>query len=415
MRLSKLFTKTIREVPRDEKSINAQLLIKGGFIYKVMAGVYNYLPLGLRVLKKIENIIREEMNNIGGQEVLMSTLQGPEVWKKSGRWDDNVVDNWFKTKLANGLEIGIANTHEEPLTEMLTHYLNSYKDFPVYIYQFQNKFRNELRAKSGIMRVFEFIMKDLYSFSRTKEEFNKFYEKCATAYNRIYERVGIGDKTYRTIAGGGSFTNDFTDEFQTISSSGEDTIYIDEVKKLAINKEVYTEKNILKFGFDKNKLKQEKSIEVGNIFPLGSKYSEALGLYYVDQDGQKKPIIMGSYGIGLGRLLGTIAEVRADDKGLIWPKEVAPFKVYLIDLDGVKKEAEKIYRDLQNNDIEVLWDDRKESAGVKFKDADLIGIPTRLVISKKTLEKKSVEIKFRDKKDIKIIKIKELDRKIKLL
>lgn len=408
MRISKLFTKTIREVPSDEKSINAKLLIQGGFIYKEMAGVYNYLPLGFRALKKIENIIREEMNNIGGQEILMTTLQSSEVWKKSGRWDDSVVDNWFKTKLVSGQEIGIANTHEEPLTEMLTHYLNSYKDFPVYIYQFQNKFRNELRAKSGIMRGREFLMKDLYSFSKTEDEFKEFYEKCAMAYERIFERVGIGDKTYRTIAAGGSFTKDFTNEFQTISASGEDIIYVDEEKKLAINEEIYNDENLNKFGFKKDKLKKEKSIEVGHIFSLGDKYSSAAGLFYKDQSGNQKPVIMGCYGIGLGRLLGAIVEVKADDKGLIWPKSVSPYDAHLINLDDNKKESEQIYQELQKNNIEVLWDDREESAGVKFKDADLIGLPVRLIVSKKTLKEKSAEIKLRSFKSTKLIKINNL-------
>ncbi len=266
MRQSQLFTKTRREAPADEVSKNAELLIRGGYIQKEMAGAYDYLPLGLIVLRKIENIIREEMNAIGGQEILMTTLQDKTVWEKSGRWDDTVVDNWFKTKMVTGAEVGIANTHEEPITAMLTHFVNSYKDLPLYVYQFQTKFRNELRAKSGIMRVREFLMKDMYSFSRDEKEFKEFYEKCAEAYIKIFERVGLGHITFRTIAAGGSFTTGLTDEFQTISEYGEDVIYVDEKKKLAINKEVYTDDNIEKFGLEKSKMVEKKSIEVGNIF-----------------------------------------------------------------------------------------------------------------------------------------------------
>jgi prolyl-tRNA synthetase len=408
---SQLFTKTLKETPTDEISINAQLLIRAGFIQKEMAGVYDYLPLGLKVLKKIENIIREEMNEIGGQEVLMTTLQNPELWKKTGRWSDQVVDNWFKTKLVGGAELGIANTHEEPITATLLNFVKSYKDLPVYIYQFQTKFRNELRAKSGIMRVREFLMKDLYSFSRTEEEFKKFYEICAKSYIKIFKRTGIGDVTFRTIAAGGSFTTGLTDEFQTISKAGENIIYIDKAKKLAINKEVYTDENIKKFGLNKSNLEEEKSIEVGNIFPLGSKYSDALGLKTKDENGVEKSVIMGCYGIGLGRLLGAIVEVHHDEKGIIWPKEVSPFDVHLIQIENsqkIKKIAEKIYQDLLKQGKEVLYDDRDKSAGEKFADADLIGIPIRVVISERTLAKNSVEIKKRGDQKLKIVKISDV-------
>ncbi|MEK7459594.1 MAG: aminoacyl--tRNA ligase-related protein [Patescibacteria group bacterium] len=412
MRQSRLFTKTKKEVPTDEISKNAELLIRGGFIHKEMAGVYDYLPLGLRVLKKIENIIREEMNAIGGQEVLMTTLQNPEIWKKSNRWDEAVVDNWFKSKLISGGDVGIANTHEEPITDMLTHFIHSYKDLPVYVYQFQTKFRNELRAKSGIMRVKEFLMKDLYSFNKNEEEFKKFYEQCAEAYLNIFKKIGIGHITYRTLASGGSFTSGFTDEFQTISSVGEDTIYIDEEKGLAINKEIYNDENLIKYGFNKVAMKEEKAIEVGNIFPLGTKYSDALSLSYLDEKGEKQKIIMGSYGIGLGRLLGTVVEVLSDDKGIIWPESIAPFAVHLLALgedENVQKEANKIYEDLVKNNIEVLFDDRNSiSPGEKFADADLLGIPLRIVVSTRSLKENGVEIKKRTEEKGKIISLDEL-------
>lgn len=412
MRQSQLLTKTRKEGPKDEVSKNANLLIRAGFINKEMAGVYDYLPLGLRTLKKIENIIREEMNMIGGQEVLMTTLQDPELWKKSGRWDDSVVDNWFKTKLATGTELGIANTHEEPITEMLTHFVSSYKDLPIYVYQFQTKFRNELRAKSGIMRCREFLMKDMYSFSRTEEEFKKFYEECAEAYTKIFKRVGLGEHTFRTIAAGGSFTSGFTDEFQTISSSGEDIIYIDRAKGLAINKEVYTPENMAQFGLDTINIEEQKSIEVGNIFPLGTKYPDAIGLKIKDETGESKTIFMGSYGIGLGRVLGTIAEIFSDENGLVWPVAVAPFKVHLIEIKSenikVQETAEALYKKFMSLNIEVLHDDRDARAGEKFGDSDLMGMPLRIVVSEKGIEKGEFEVKERKNGTVSIFTENEL-------
>lgn len=407
--MSQLFTKTRRETPSDESSRNAQLLIQAGFIHKEMAGVYTYLPLGLRVLKKIEQIIREEMNAIGGQELLMTTLQDPEIWKKSGRWDDAVVDNWFKSTLVAGGEVGIANTHEEPLTMLLTHFVSSYKELPLYIYQFQTKFRNELRAKSGIMRTREFIMKDMYSFSRSEEEFREFYEMCAAAYIKIFQRVGLGDLTYRTRAAGGSFTTGFTDEFQTVSNAGEDAIFVDKEKKIAINKEIYTDENLSKLGLDTDALVEEKSIEVGNIFPLGTKYAEALGLRFRDEEGGEKPVIMGSYGIGLGRLMGTVAEVFADDKGIVWPTSVAPYCTHVIVLDGKEKEAEEVIGVLEKESTDVLYDDRVDcTAGEKFADADLIGIPWRIVVSKRTVEKQEIEARNRRTGETKFVSETEL-------
>lgn len=400
MRLSKLFSKTRHEAPTDEVSRNAKLLIRAGFIHKELAGVYSLLPLGLRVLRNIERIVREEMNAIGGQEVFLTTLQDPALWEKSNRWNDDAIDNWFKTKLKKGGELGIANTHEEPLAALLKNHVSSYKDLPIFVYQIQTKFRNELRAKSGIMRAREFVMKDLYSFSRSEEEFREFYEVCAASYERIFERVGIGSLTYRTIAAGGSFTDGFTDEFQTVSEAGEDTIYIDKKKGRAFNKEIFNDKTPSYFEVDKGSLVEKKAIEVGNIFPLGTKYSEALGLFFTDKNGKKKPVVMGSYGIGFGRLMGTIAEVLSDEKGLVWPSNIAPFVYHLISLgDDVpsRTHADTVYEKLTKSGIKVLYDDRAVSAGVKFADAELIGIPSHIIVSKKTLEegKNILEIKNR--------------------
>ncbi len=359
-----------------------------------MAGVYDYLPLGLRVFNKIVGIIREEMNAIGGQEVVLSTLQDPELWKKSGRWSDEAVDNWFKTKLKNDAELGLGFTHEEPLTNLARSHIVSYKDLPRYVYQFQTKFRNELRAKSGIMRTREFVMKDMYSFSRSEEEFRQFYEECAVAYMNIFKRVGLGGITYRTFASGGSFSK-FSDEFQTVSEAGEDHIYIDDKKRIAVNKEVYKDEVLKDLGIKKNDLREAKAIEVGNIFPLGTRFSEALGLTYKDENGKQMPVIMGSYGIGPGRLMGTVVEILSDEKGIIWPESIAPYKIHLLSLGTEKKvisAADGLYKTLTKAGVEVLYDDRDLRAGEKFADADLLGIPYRAVVSTKTIAEDKIEL-----------------------
>lgn len=406
MRRTELFIKTRKEAPADEESKNAQLLIRAGFIHKEMAGVYSYLPPGKLVIDNISQIIREEMNAVGGNELLMSTLQNKDLWEVTGRWDDKIVDAWFKSKLANGTEVGIGWSHEEPITNMLRSYVNSYKDLPIYVYQIQDKFRNELRAKSGLLRGREFLMKDLYSFSRTQDEHDRFYEIVAKAYFKVYERVGFGaDITFRTFASGGAFSR-FSDEFQVLSHVGEDTIYLDETKKMAINKEVYDDETIAHLGLDKNQLVEKRAVEVGNIFSLGRKYSDALGLKFTDESGQQQSIIMGCYGIGVSRLMGLLAEHFADDKGLAWPLNIAPYKVYLASLGEhgpVKQAADEVYAYLTDNGIGVLYDDRDERPGEKFADADLLGIPYRLVVSDNSLQAGGFELKNRTSTDIKVL------------
>lgn len=416
MRASKLFTKTRKLAPKDEVAKNAQLLIRAGFIHKEMAGVYSYLPLGLRVFKNIENIIREEMNAIGGQEITMTALQSAELWKKSDRWRDDSIDVWFKTELKSGGELGLATTHEEPITALMAEYISSYKDLPKYVYQFQTKFRNEMRAKSGIMRTREFVMKDLYSFSRSEEEFRTFYEQCAAAYMKIFKRVGIGEKTFRTFASGGSFSK-FSDEFQTLCDAGEDVVHLHRGKGIAVNKEVYTDEVLADLGIVKSELEEVKAIEVGNIFPLGTRFSEALGLTYKDEKGIEQPVIMGSYGIGPGRLMGTVAEVLSDEKGLVWPKEVAPFPVHIIAISNgnvdVTAEADRLYELLKENGVEALYDDRDARAGEKFADADLIGIPTRIVVSEKTMAEGGVELSGRQNGGTSIVSENEIIERIR--
>jgi prolyl-tRNA synthetase len=416
MRLSQLFTRTRKDAPGDEQAKNAQLLIQAGFIHKEMAGVYNYLPLGLRVLNNIMQIIREEMNAIGGQEIFLASLQPKDNWEKSGRWDDETVDVWFKTNLHSGekfhagQELGLGNTHEEALTAIMKSFVTSYKDLPSYPYQFQNKFRNELRSKSGIMRTREFIMKDLYSFSVSQAQHEEFYEKSKEAYLRVYDRLGLGDITYLTFASGGSFSR-FSHEFQTLTEVGEDTIYVHEAKKLAINKEVYTDEVLADLGVSKEELVEHKAVEVGNIFTLGTKYSDAIGLTFTDEDGSTKPVFMGSYGIGPGRVMGTTAEHFADDKGLVWPENVAPAKVYLVSLSNIPSvisAADDLYNRLTDLNVQVLYDDRDIRAGEKFADADLMGIPYRVVISQKTVESGKHELKKRTSEEVQLLASEEI-------
>lgn len=408
MKQSFLFTKTRRDAPKDEVSQNAKLLIRAGFIHKEMAGVYSYLPLGLRVLNKVIGIIREEMNEIGGQEIFLSALQDKGVWEKTGRWDEKAVDSWFKTELKGGAETGLAFTHEEPLTALMRDHISSYKDLPKYPYQFQVKFRNELRARSGIIRGREFLMKDLYSFSRNEAEHVPFYEQVKDAYHTIFKRIGIGAKTVLTFASGGSFSKN-SHEFQTICAVGEDMIHLCEKCRIAVNDEIITEQ-IACPQCGSEKLMREKAVEVGNIFTLGTRFSDALGLKYRDETGKETSVFMGSYGIGPGRAMGVVVELFSDEKGIVWPVSIAPFTVHLVSLAAsarVKKEGDALYEKLQKAGLETLYDDRDARAGEKFADADLVGIPLRAVVSEKTPAGK-VEIKERTSDTARIISHAEL-------
>ena len=390
MLYSKLFSKTRKEFPSEEVSKNAQLLTKAGYIHKGMAGVYDYLPLGLRVLEKIKMIIREEMNKIGGEEMIMASLQNKELWEKTDRWDDEKVDIWFKSKLKNGTELGFGWSHEEPISDIMKEFISSYRDLPIYVYQFQTKFRNELRAKSGIMRGREFLMKDMYSYTTSNEEHENFYNKTIDAYLKVFERVGLGDVTFLTFASGGAFTQ-FSHEFQTITDAGEDTVYLHREKKIAINKEVLTDEVMNQLKVRKEDLEEVVTAEVGNIFSFGETKSRQLGLTYQDENGESKNVILGSYGIGITRLMGVVVEKFSDDKGIVWPDSISPFQYHLVGLNlenpEVKEYANKIYSELISRGVEVLFDDRENvSAGEKFNDSDLIGISKRVVVSKRSLE-----------------------------
>ena len=412
MRQSELFTKTIKETPKDETALNGKLLTRAGFVYKNSAGVYSFLPLGWLVLQKIADIIREEMNKIGGQEIFMAALHDKRYLKATGRWNIGVV---YKVITAGEKEpnFNISWTHEEIIAEIATKYINSYKDLPFSAYQIQTKFRKEPRAKSGLLRGREFLMKDLYSFHASEKDLMDYYGKVASAYHNVFKQCGL--KAIYTLAPGGEFTIQNTHEFQALSDVGEDTIYVCSKCTYAENKEISKLKQGGKCPKCAGPIEEEKSIEVGNIFPLGTKYSEAFNLLFVNKKGAKEYVVMGSYGIGLSRTMGAIVEIHHDKSGIIWPKEVAPFQVHLVQIGNAgktKKAAEKLYLDLRKHGIEVLYDDRdNKTAGEKFADADLIGIPQRAVVSEKTLSKKSLELKRRSENKTKLVKIKNV-RKI---
>lgn len=414
MRQTQVFTKTNKTVPADEAALNAKLLIQAGYVYKQMAGAYVFLPLGKRVLDKIVQIVREEMDAIGGNELSMTALQPQEPWEASGRWSDEAMDIWFKTELATGATLGLAPTHEEPITQMMTRFISSYKDLPAYPYQFQNKFRNELRSKSGLMRGREFLMKDLYSFCKDREQHDEFYEQITEAYHKVYERLGIGDITFKTFASGGSFSK-YSHEFQTLSPVGEDTIYVNRAKKIAINKEVYNEQTLADLGVTADEMEELTAVEVGNIFTLGTRFSEAENLYYTDENGERHPVFMGSYGIGPSRLVGLLAEHFADEKGLVWPENVAPYKVNLVPIDEESLAvADELYAEMEATGLEVFYDDRKDvRAGEKFADSDLMGMPYRVVVSKKLIEKGEYELVTRATGEVQILTKQQLIDKLK--
>lgn len=391
MRVSQLFTKTSKDAPADEVAKNAQLLIRAGYIYKVMAGVYAYTPLGLRVIENIKTIVREEMNAIGGQELIMTNLQPKEDWDITTRWDDSVVDIWFKTKLKDDTEVGLAWSHEEAIMTMMKNYIKSYKDLPANVYQFQTKLRNEIRAKSGIMRGREFVMKDMYSLSKDADQHEIFYQKAIDAYKKVYDRLGLGDDTYVTFASGGAFTQ-FSHEFQTICEAGEDIIYVNREKGIAVNEEVLNEETLATLGVTREELTEMKSAEVGNIFNFGTEKSEQMGIYYTDESDQKVPIFLGSYGIGITRAMGVIVEKFSDDKGIMWPENVAPFKVYLVSIGDVAAQADALYDELTSRGVEVLYDDRDERPGAKFADAELLGIPYRVTVSDRLVADQKFEL-----------------------
>ncbi len=410
MRQSQLFVKTSKKTPRDETSKSAQLLLKAGFIDKLSAGVYVFLPLGLRVIQKIEKIIDKEMESLGAQRILMPALVPKKNWETTGRWKS--FDALFKLKGKNRIEYALGATHEEVVVPLVKKYVSSWRDFPLAVFQIQDKFRDELRAKSGILRTREFLMKDLYSFHTSEEDLDRFYKKVQSAYQRIFRELKIASQTYLTLAPGGTFSK-YSHEYQTVTPAGEDIVYVCPKCKVAINKEL-GEKNVKCWKCGKSLSKKVKAIEIANIFKLKEKYTKAFDFKFTDKNGEKKLVTMGCYGIGLARLMGTVIELHNDSFGMIWPSSIAPFEFHLIqvgDDEKVRREAEKIYESLQKSGREVIYDDRKDiGAGEKFMDCDLMGIPWRIVVSQKTLEKNAVEIKKRGNKKLTFVKIKSLNQ-----
>lgn len=405
MKRSQSFIKTRKQAPADELSRNAQLLIRASYIYKDAAGVYALLPMGLKVVENIKNIVREEMDVLSSAELLMTSLQRKEVWEKTDRWDDEKVDVWFKSHLKNGTEIGFGWSHEEQISTMMKEFIASYRDMPVSVYQFQNKLRNEVRAKSGIMRAREFLMKDMYSYSISEQQHKEYYDKVTQAYLRIYEKIGLGADTFLTFASGEPFTQ-FSHEFQTITPAGEDTIYIHRAKKIAINQEVLTDDVMNQLGVRRDELEEVAASEVGNIFSFGTEKSQQLGLLFTDEDGAVKPVVLGSYGIGITRLMGVLVEHLADERGLRWPSNIAPYKVYIVSIgnsDEVTNASQKLYEDLSKAGVDTIYDDRDERPGEKFADGDLMGIPVSLVVSEKSLQAGGFELKYRTKPETEII------------
>ncbi len=405
MRQSELFPRTKKEFPKKAESINHRLLVQAGFIDQLMTGSWTLLPLGKRVVYKIENIIREELNKIGCQEILMPLLHPKAIWNETGRWDkaDEVM---YKLKDTRKKDFALSFTHEEIFLDLVRKHISSYQDLPLALYHFSTKFRNELRARSGILRGREFLMKDLYSIHESEKDLNGFYEEVKNAYLNIFSRIGF--KTLVTEAGGGVFTDNITHEFQIIADSGEDTIYYCKSCGWAQNKEIFKGGNKCP-SCKKESILKAKSIEVGNIFPFGTYYSERMNVHFTDKNGKRKPVYFGSYGIGTSRAIGAWVEVSHDDSGIIWSPQIAPFDVHLVELPGAK-ETEKLYKSLIDQGIEVLWDDREVGAGEKLKDADLIGIPIRLVVSEKRGNK--IEFKKRSQNKIETLSLDELLKKI---
>jgi prolyl-tRNA synthetase len=408
MRQTHLFTRIARDLPKDETSFNAQILMRAGFIDKLGAGIYTFLPLGLRVLNKINRIVRQEMVRIGGQEILMPALHPKENWEATGRWE--TLDALFKLEGSDAREYALGATHEEVVTPLAKKHVFSYKELPLYLFQIQTKFRNEKRAKAGLIRGREFVMKDLYSFHATEEDLNEYYKHAQKAYFKIFERVGLLDQTYLTFASGGAFTK-YSHEYQTVTETGEDTIYICDKCTIAINKEIIDEQTACPACGSKE-LREARAVEVGNIFKLRTRFSAPYNFTYRDRLGEERPVEMGCYGIGPSRVLGTIVEVHHDDKGILWPEEVAPFKVHLLkvgkDNPELDKAADALYKEFLEAGVEVLYDDRELMAGEKFTEADLIGCPYRVVVSTKTLLENKAEIKKRNEENYELVKLSKV-------
>jgi len=394
-RQSRLLTKSRKDVSKDEASANAQLLERGGFVNKLAAGIYSYLPMGLRVLTKIETIVREEMTAIGSEEVLMPGLTPKAPWEATGRWTDPGTQVQFQLKDNGGRDFGLGFSHEEIVTPLVSQFVRSYRDVPKSVFQIQTKFRDEPRAKSGLLRGREFRMKDMYSFHTDATELDNYYEQVVAAYMRVFSRVGLN--AFRVKALGGVFSPEPSDEFTVEAPVGEDTIFRCDHCDFAENKEIATVKAGDTCPNGDGSIQEIKGIEVGNTFRLGAKYSSAINWTIADKEGKTTPVLMGCYGIGISRLVGAVVECSHDDHGIIWPQAIAPYDVHVVNLMRTKADvADDTAVLLERAGYSVLYDDRPEaSVGAKLADADLFGIPVRVVISERSLAQGSIEVKAR--------------------
>lgn len=418
MRFLNLLSKPDKQIPADSDSINARLLVQAGFVRQEMAGVYSWLPLGLRVLIKIESIIREELDSLGAQEILMPALQPKKNWVKTGRWDSlNVL---FKVSSQTKKEYALGPTHEEIVTPLIGSYLHSYKDLPLSVYQIQTKFRDELRAKSGVLRGREFSMKDMYSFHASQDDLDRYYELVKQSYFKIFSRCGLDAKIVE--ASGGSFSKKISHEFHVITPAGEDDIIACSKCNFAQNMEITTLNETTVCSKCGSKLEAVKGVEIGNIFQLDTKFTDVFDVKFTDADGSRKLAIMGCYGIGVTRLVGAVVEARHDARGMIWPKSIAPYDVHLMSLSSKNPEKQEriqsisqdIYENCAKHGLSVLFDDRIDtSVGVKFADADLIGIPTRILVSQKSLDQGGVEVRERGEEKTEIVQLDQMFDKIR--
>ena len=408
MQMSKLAFTPSKTPPANADTINHRLLVQAGFVRQLMAGVYTYTPLGLRVLRKIENIVRQEINLLGAQEILMPALHPKANWLATGGWND--IDVLFKLKSQTNREYALGQSHEEIVTPLAKELIKSYKDLPLSLYQIQWKYRDELRSKSGILRGKEFYMKDMYSFHADQADFEKFYQITKNAYLKIFKKLNLDAKV--TEASGGNFSDKISYEFMVLTDAGEDDILYCDACSYCINTEI----SKVKAGSPCPKcgvaLKQAKASEAANVFDLGQRFSKAFNLQFVDQNNQQHYPIMGCYGIGISRIMGIVVEKNHDQNGITWPKTISPFPAYLINLEGEEERAQKIYDTLLKNNIEVIWDDRQCSAGRKFADYDLMGLPVRLLVSKRNQDQ--IEWQTRTNKKPELIGSKELINRLKL-
>lgn len=412
MRYSHLFAKTNKTAPADADSTNARLLIQGGFVDQLAAGIYTFLPLGLRVLNKIKAIVREEMEAVGGQEVLMPALIPKAPWETTKRWDS--IDVLYKLTGAGDKEFALGPTHEEVVTPLVQAFVKSYKELPVAVYQIQDKFRNEARAKSGLLRGREFSMKDMYSFHTSSEDLEQYYDKVALQYTHLFQRMGLD--AIKTEASGGVFSK-YSHEYQVATPFGEDLIYVCDACRWSVNREIAEVKDGDACPKCSGKIVETKAIEVGNIFKLSTRFADDFGFTVAGEDDKALQVWMGCYGIGMSRLMGSVVEVSHDERGIIWPKSVAPFTVHLVSLgskdptamERTTQAASDLYDELTKAGIDVLWDDRVGvSAGEKFADADLIGVPLRVIVSEKSLAQSSVEWKERSGSESKLVPLTDI-------